>query len=96
MNRERFTQNNTFCNNSQNVAQMVDSEEKHGNYIDLYFLVCKLFCRKQRKQFFFLLFYSGPASAVSAVNNIPSSPAVNHADSLSEASPRKRARKQLL
>ncbi|BFZ06116.1 hypothetical protein BsWGS_09156 [Bradybaena similaris] len=35
-------------------------------------------------------------SSLCIVNNIPASPAVSHAESVSEASPRKRARKQLL
>ncbi|XP_005112270.1 histone deacetylase complex subunit SAP130-A [Aplysia californica] len=39
---------------------------------------------------------NGPTSSTSLTNNIPASPAVSHTGSLSEASPRKRARKQLL
>ncbi|KAK0066728.1 mucin-5AC isoform X3 [Biomphalaria pfeifferi] len=39
---------------------------------------------------------NGPPPLTSMLNNIPASPAVSHTGSLSEASPRKRARKQLL
>ncbi|CAL1527860.1 unnamed protein product [Lymnaea stagnalis] len=39
---------------------------------------------------------NGPSTSTSMLNNIPASPAVSHTGSLSEASPRKRARKQLL
>ncbi|XP_059163699.1 histone deacetylase complex subunit SAP130-A-like [Physella acuta] len=39
---------------------------------------------------------NGPPLSAATLNNIPASPAVSHTGSLSEASPRKRARKQLL